>query len=113
MSERRKVVLVGFGRMGRNHFRVMMDHPLVDLVAVIDPFVLEPTNQVLIPERVQALTTLEELIGTEFDALVVATPTQTHFNVAKQALFFKKPILVEKPICSTPEEGEELTRLAN
>jgi UDP-N-acetylglucosamine 3-dehydrogenase len=113
MSERRKIVLVGFGRMGRNHFRVMMDHPLIDLVAVVDPFVLEPSNRALIPDRVRAVTTFEELLGAEFDALVVATPTQTHFNVVKQALFFKKPILVEKPICSTPEEGEELTRLAN
>lgn len=112
MNEHRKVVLIGFGRMGRNHFRVLREHPLVNLVAVVDPFVLQPQNQALIPDSVKRLTTLDQLDGLDFDALVVATPTQTHFEVVKRALLFKKPILVEKPICSTPEEGEELERLA-
>jgi UDP-N-acetylglucosamine 3-dehydrogenase len=90
-----------------------MEHPLIDLVAVVDPFILQPTNHALLPDGVGAYPTLEGLVGTEFDAIVVATPTQTHFKVVKQALSFKKPILVEKPICSTPEEGDALTRLAN
>lgn len=112
MNEHRKVVLVGFGRMGRNHFRVLKEHALVELVAVVDPFVLRPENHALIPDSVKALTSLEQLNTVDFDALVVATPTQTHFDIVKKALAFKKPILVEKPICSTPEEGEELQRLA-
>jgi UDP-N-acetylglucosamine 3-dehydrogenase len=113
MNEHRKIVLIGFGRMGRNHFRVLNEHPLVNLVAVVDPFILKPENHALIPDSVKALTSLDQLHNLVFDALVIATPTQTHFEIAKQALVFKKPILIEKPICSTPEEGEELQKLAS
>jgi UDP-N-acetylglucosamine 3-dehydrogenase len=112
MSDRRKIVLVGFGRMGRNHFRVLQDNPLVELVAVVDPFILQPANRALIPDTTKPLTSLGEIASLDFDALVIATPTQTHFEVVKELLALKKPILVEKPICSTPEQGEELIKLS-
>jgi len=112
MNARRKIVLIGFGRMGRNHFRVLKEHPLVDLVAVVDPFILNAANRALIPDSVKALTTVQELKPLHFDAVIVATPTQTHFEVVKEVFSYKKPILVEKPICSTASQGEELMRLA-
>ena len=61
MNEHRKIVLIGFGRMGRNHFRVLNEHPLVNLVAVVDPFILKPENHALIPDSVKALTSLDQL----------------------------------------------------
>ena len=112
MAGLQKVVLVGFGRMGRNHFRVLMDNPRVQLVAVVDPFANTPTNRALIPSSVQTLDTLDQLATIAFDALVVATPTQTHYEVVKSLFAFNKPVLVEKPICSSESDGEELMRLA-
>ena len=112
MAVRHKIVLVGFGRMGRNHYRVLMDNPRVELVAIVDPLVNQPTVRASIPEHVKTLDSLDDLLTLNFDGFVVATPTETHFEVVKRILFFKKPILVEKPICSSESEGEELMKLA-
>lgn len=46
------------------------------------------------------------------DAVVIATPTSTHFELAKKALESKKHVLVEKPMTSTAKEAEELTKIA-
>lgn len=46
------------------------------------------------------------------DAIVVATPTSTHYTLAKAALERKKHVLVEKPIAPSSAEAQELTDLA-
>ena len=46
------------------------------------------------------------------EAVVIATPTATHFELARAALKAGKHVLVEKPIAATVAEGEELCRLA-
>jgi len=46
------------------------------------------------------------------DAVVVAVPTQSHFEVARSALIAGLDVLVEKPLASTVSEGESLLHLA-
>src|SRR5712692_10127711 len=46
------------------------------------------------------------------DAVAIATPVATHFQIAKQALLDGKHVLVEKPLTSTADEAEELIELA-
>jgi predicted dehydrogenase len=46
------------------------------------------------------------------DAIAVATPVHTHFPIAKACLENGKHVLVEKPLTSNVEEGEELVRFA-
>ena len=48
----------------------------------------------------------------DIDAVVIATPVDSHFDLAIQALEAKKHILVEKPIATTVKEVEEIGRLA-
>ena len=112
MTNRHRLVLVGIGRMGRNHFRVLIDNPKVELVAVIDPSTSRADVRAVIPDRIKTFTELDVLSSLEFDGIVVATPTQTHYEVVKKLLALKRPILVEKPICSTEAQGMELMRLA-
>src|SRR5439155_5045579 len=47
------------------------------------------------------------------DAVVVATPTTTHFALAKEALQHGKHTLVEKPIATSSAEAQELTGIAS
>ena len=55
----------------------------------------------------------EELIARDdIDAVVVATPVDYHFPIARSALLHGKHVLVEKPLCRRVEEGEELIALA-
>ena len=48
----------------------------------------------------------------EIDAVVIATPVSTHYELAKRALEQGKHVLVEKPMTRTAAEGEELIALA-
>jgi predicted dehydrogenase len=48
----------------------------------------------------------------EADAVVIATPVHTHYELSKAALQAGKHVLVEKPLCRSVEEGEELVALA-
>ena len=52
------------------------------------------------------------LNNSEIEAVVLSTPTITHYKFAKQALFANKDVFVEKPIALQYEEGEELVSLA-
>ena len=48
----------------------------------------------------------------EIDAIVIATPTKTHFSLAKAALEAKKHVFVEKPLATTVIEAQILCQLA-
>ena len=42
------------------------------------------------------------------DAVVIATPVNTHYRLAKEALLYDKHVLIEKPITATSREASEL-----
>lgn len=52
------------------------------------------------------------LADSSLDAIVIATPTSSHFPLAKAALEAGKHVLVEKPMTGTVREAEELVTLA-
>jgi predicted dehydrogenase len=63
----------------------------------------------------QARTTadFEELLADpELDAVVIATPVVTHYELTKQALSAGKHVFVEKPQAQSSAEAEELAALA-
>jgi len=59
----------------------------------------------------RAVTTLAEFAD-QIDAATIATPTVTHFDIARQLLERGKHVLVEKPFVETPEQARELCSLA-
>jgi predicted dehydrogenase len=66
----------------------------------------------LFPE-LRLVSDYQEILADEaVNAVVIATPTRTHFKIAREALEAGKHLLVEKPLCQTAAEGEELVRLA-
>lgn len=104
-----KVVLVGLGRMGRNHLRVLRETPGFELVAVVDGKAAPPADLGAVP----FLRSIAELTKVDFDAAVIATPTATHHDVALELIAMGKHLLVEKPIASTYAEGREVLAAAH
>jgi predicted dehydrogenase len=105
-----KVGVIGMGMMGSNHYRVALRNPAVELVAICDNNIA--TLEVLdLPQNVLMTTNPEDLIG-KVDAVIIATPTPFHGELAR--LFLSKGIacLVEKPLASSAQEGRELVDLA-
>ena len=63
-------------------------------------------------ENSSCSASLEELLASDVQAVVIATPVPTHYALAKQALQAGKHVLVEKPPAMHAAEMDELVRLA-
>jgi predicted dehydrogenase len=61
---------------------------------------------------VYTTTEAEEIFRSDVDAVVIATPVRTHYQLAKQALLEGKHVLVEKPLTANVPEAEELVTLS-
>jgi predicted dehydrogenase len=56
---------------------------------------------------------LDELLAhPDVDAVIIATPAETHLEITRAALSAGKHILLEKPMAHTPEDAQEIARLA-
>jgi predicted dehydrogenase len=61
---------------------------------------------------IKTSTSTDELFTSDVDAVVIATPVRTHFQLAREALQHGKHVLVEKPLTTSVAEAEELIRIA-
>ncbi|MGH9067115.1 MAG: Gfo/Idh/MocA family protein [Acidimicrobiales bacterium] len=103
-----RVAVVGLGRMGRRHLRVLSEMTGVEVVCTVDP--LAPERSAGLPHFPSPQRALASL---GLDAAVVATPTSTHGEVAGILLEAGVPTLVEKPLAATVVEAEDLAGVAN
>lgn len=101
-----KVVLVGMGRMGKNHLRVIRENASFELVAVVDSDA--PPTDIGAAKRFKSLDELAAPGSPDFECAVIATPTGSHHEVAMKLMDMGKHLLVEKPITSTSAQGREL-----
>jgi len=106
-----KIVLVGFGVMGQNHFRVLrkLKHE-VEIVAVIDSD-LQKLEQLPDDYCGQKLHSIEQIKNLP-DAAVIASPTSFHFE---HSLFFLQngiAVFLEKPITADLQQADKLIKLA-
>jgi UDP-N-acetylglucosamine 3-dehydrogenase len=104
----KRVALVGLGRMGLNHLRVLQQTPGLEVAAVVDAQGRETAALGDVP----FLRSVRELGSLDFDAAVVATPTPTHRDIALEILAMGKHLLVEKPLAGTFAQGVEILRAA-
>jgi predicted dehydrogenase len=62
---------------------------------------------------IQTTTNPEDIFRSDVDGVVIATPVQTHYKLAREALLHGKHVLVEKPLTANVQEAEELVALAH
>ena len=108
-----RIGLVGCGYWGPNLLRNFHDLPTSQVVAICDvrPNRLEPLAKKF--PSVQFTTRYQELLeNSSVDAVVIATPVSTHYEIASRALRAGKHVLVEKPLTATTREGILLNQLA-
>jgi UDP-N-acetylglucosamine 3-dehydrogenase len=106
-----RVGVIGAGVMGSNHARVLAGLPDTTLVGVVDPL---PAHRIRVAELTGCDTfeTVDELIAAGVDAVTIAAPTHLHHEISLAAIGHKIHVLVEKPIASTVEEGQEIVNAA-
>jgi predicted dehydrogenase len=103
------VGIIGYGYWGPNVVRNFVGNAQTTVIMVADqsPPRLEKVRA-LYP-RVAVTTSAEELIrDSRIDAVVIATPVHTHFDLAMAALQAGKHVWVEKPITATSEQAQQL-----
>jgi len=105
-----RVAVVGAGRMGKLHARVLSEIDPGCLVCVVD--INEETARSVAKQRnCLALTDAREAAGL-VDAAIIAVPTLRHIEAATPFVEAGKPVLIEKPYTNDVKAGEELVALA-
>lgn len=111
-----KMAIVGAGRWGVHLIRNFLEHPDVEIVAIVDRNACQLTK---LSHQFQfdsgTILTPEWSIARELpqiEAVVVATPASTHYRSIRDALERGFHVLAEKPLTLTPEESIELCQLA-
>ena len=106
-----RIAIIGVGRWGKNILREFA--VCADIVYVVHGD--NPETSRWLSEtypHIQSVPYDAVLIDTSITAVVIATPIETHFNIARAALEAGKHVFLEKPGCASGEQLQELISLA-
>lgn len=105
--------LVGYGYWGPNLARNFNNDPNFDLACICDVSSDRLKAAGALYPQVKLIDTVDELLnGNNLDAIAIATPVSTHFDLAKRALDADKHVWIEKPMTDRVEQAEQLIDLA-
>jgi predicted dehydrogenase len=107
-----KMAVVGVGAMGRNHVRVLMDIPEVELVGVADTNVATAkavAHKYGVPVFADYAKLFDEC---QPEAVIIATPTSFHHAIGLAAIERGIHVLVEKPITISITQAREMIAFA-
>jgi predicted dehydrogenase len=108
-----KIGVIGCGSWGPNHIRVFSSLKDCAIVAIADANEKSLAAAGEMFPQVRRFSDHHALLReASADAVVVVTPTKTHFNIVRDALSAGKHVLCEKPLCTDVAEGEQLIALA-
>lgn len=106
------LAVIGAGYWGKNLVRNFAAlnalHTVCDLTAVGRATATAIAPQAQIVDNLEAV-----LVNPAINAVVIATPAETHFQVVQAALAADKDVFVEKPLALTFEQGAQLVELAH
>jgi predicted dehydrogenase len=108
-----RVALIGYGYWGPNLLRnfIAVNHAEMALVVDAQTSRLEEAKK-LYPSLMVSTHVEDVFNDNSIDAVVIATPVFTHFELAKRALLSGKSVLLEKPMTDTVAHSLELMNLA-
>jgi predicted dehydrogenase len=108
-----KVGVIGYGYWGPNLVRNFMEAPGSTVVSVCD---LQSERLGLLKSRYPAIATVRDcqvlFNDPGIDAIIIATPVSSHFELAMAALEAGKHVLVEKPFTANSLQGLKLIETA-
>lgn len=105
-----RVGLIGLGKMGQNHLRVLSMLKSVEIVFVHDANA-ELEQRMAAAYGIPAGRELSVAL-TGVDAVVIATPTSTHLDYIKLVARHVRNIFVEKPVADSVAGAEEVANFA-
>lgn len=93
-----RIAIIGLGVMGKNHYRVLKTLEGAQVAALCDPVAVIAGEHVYkSPDQM--------LSEAKPDAAIIAVPTFLHKEIALKCMELGVPVLIEKPVAPTVEEG--------
>lgn len=106
-----KIAVVGCGHWGKNLVRNFYELGVLSVVCDLNASTVDYVKNN--HPGTEVLRSFDELIKrNDIDGLVIATPSGTHYELAKKSLLAGKNVYVEKPLAQNLREAEELHNLA-
>jgi len=109
-----RVAQIGVGYWGPNLLRNLMVNPQLIVKAVAD---LEEDRRVFVKTNYPTVTVERDpeaiIEDPDVDAVVIATPVSTHYDLAMRCVESGKHVLVEKPMATQVSQIEDIARVAN
>ena len=102
--------VIGVGHMGRIHTEKLRQMEDVRLVGIVDADIAQ-TRELASQHGIPHFRNYEKLLD-DAQAVVIATPTETHYEIARDVLERKIHVFMEKPITSNIEDARKLIALA-
>lgn len=103
-----KLAIIGAGRWGQNlikNFQLISD---CEIKYVYDPGLNKNSD---LNKRYDTTASFEEILDSDIDAIVIATPTSTHYQLLKEVIQnTDKHIFVEKPIVTSRFEYQNISK---
>ena len=106
-----KVGVVGCGHLGKIHTKLLSQSENYKLIGIYDKD-NEESIQVSNEIKCTSFESFDSLLDS-VDVIDIVAPTPFHFNYAKQAINKNKHVFIEKPVCTTSKESEELIKLGD
>lgn len=107
--EKVNISLIGVGRMGQFHLNVINQINSINLTGIYDTD-KKHLNEISSKYNLNSFGSLEEATD-ECDAVIIASPTKFHFEIAKKSVQKGKHVLVEKPMTENYIQAQELEKI--
>jgi len=106
-----KIGIIGCGYWGKHLVRNFHQLGALNAICDVNPACLQ--EHLLRYEGIQGFDDPQKMLSdSEISAVVIASPAETHYRLAKKALLAGKDVFVEKPLALKAREGEDLVALA-
>lgn len=104
------VGIVGLGHLGKIHLKLLGEIPEFTLSAIYD---IDKTviDNLVYQKNVKSCNNYQELLDC-CEAVLIITPTPSHFELASEAIKKGKHVFIEKPATSNPDDTKKLINLS-
>ena len=102
------IAVIGAGHLGEFHIKLLKSSKLFNLIGFFDP------NKSRVKEIIDKynINFFEiDKISSLVDAVIISTPTSSHYETAVKFLNNKKHVFIEKPISSSIEQANKLIEI--
>ncbi len=111
-SMQKRFGVIGWGYWGPKIARNLSSLPQSSVTMVADLDAHRLATIAAHDSPIKTTTCIEDVFKSKVDGVIIATPVNTHYELARQALLHGKHVLVEKPLTANVAEAEELVELA-